>query len=70
MSALKYIAKDETVYLYSMGKRLKITAIFTDDDTANAHMEQSDDALVAVFGPFLLCANKYDNGLNTPKVLP
>lgn len=59
---MKAVHPPEEVYLYSMGKRLRLTAIFDNDDDANAHMEKSNDAVVACFGPFILCADKYDQG--------
>ena len=52
----------ETVYIYSMGKKLKITAIFTNDDEANAHIAKTDDAVVAMFGKYIIMANRYDQG--------
>jgi hypothetical protein len=59
---------DEKLYIYTMGKRLRVTAIFSDDDSANAHMAKSsnDDAVVATFGPFVFLANKYDHGERAP----
>lgn len=54
----------EQVYIYSMGKRLRLTAIATTDAAANAHMAKpgNDDAVIACFGPLVLMANKYDGG--------
>jgi len=61
--ALHHITKqDDKLFIYSMNKRLRITAIFTDDESANKHMEKTDDAVVACFGPFVFLANKYDHG--------
>ena len=57
------MSKDERLFIFSMGKRLRITAIFTDDDAANAHMAKTDDAVIACHGPFIFLANKYDRGL-------
>ena len=53
----------EQVYIYSMGKRLLLTAIFDNDADANKHMAKTDDACIAIFGKFVLLANKYDQGL-------
>ena len=53
----------ETIYINSMGKRLKLTAIFDNDVDANKHMEKTDDAVVAVFGKYVLLANRYDKGI-------
>lgn len=55
--------RDEKLFIASMGKKLRVTAIFTDDEAANSHMARSDDAVIAVFGPFIFLANKYDHGL-------
>lgn len=53
----------ELVYIFSMGKRLKLTAIATSDDAANRHMAKNPkDAVVACFGPLVLMANRYDQG--------
>jgi len=63
---MQHISKpDERLFVYTMGKRLRITAIFTDDDAANAHMGKpgNNDAVVACFGPFVLLADKYDHGM-------
>jgi len=54
---------DETVYIHSMGKRLKITAIATSDASANHHCGQTDDAVIACFGSLIIMANKYDKGI-------
>ena len=58
---LSHTAKDgEILWLYSMGKRFQIRAIFTDDDSSNAYMARHDEtALIAEFGPFRIVANKY-----------
>lgn len=61
---MHHIAKqDDKLYIYSMGKRLRVTAVFSDDESANAHMARhSDDAVIACFGQFVFLANKYDHG--------
>jgi len=60
---MKATLKDnQMLYVRSMGKLLRITAIFTTDDDANAHSAQSNDAVMAVFGPFILMADKGDKG--------
>lgn len=60
---MKRILKaDEFLWICSMGKRLRVTAIFTDDAEANDHMARSDDAVIAYHAPFILLANKYDSG--------
>lgn len=62
----------EVLWLYSMGKRLRVTAIFTDADAANAYMAHTDDACIAAVGDpenggeFIFLANKYDYGEKVP----
>lgn len=58
---------EQALYVRSMGKALRVTAIFQTDAEANAHMERTDDAVVAVFGPLILLADKYDPGINIPR---
>ena len=51
------------LYVRSMRKLLKVTAIFTDDDAANAYMAtHRDEGVVAVMGEFILVANLHDHG--------
>jgi hypothetical protein len=56
---------EQKLYVRSMGKMLRVTAMFDNDDAANAHMARggNDDAVVAVFEPYVLLADKYDKGL-------
>jgi hypothetical protein len=56
--------KDEQrVYVRSMGKALRVTAVFTSDDEANAYMAKHlDEGVVAQFGRFVLLANLHDRG--------
>lgn len=52
---------DEMLWIYSMGKRFRVTAIFTDDASANLWMERHrDQGLIAEFGPFRIIANLYE----------
>lgn len=56
--------KTEWLYVRSMGKALRITAIFTNDDDANRFMERNpDDAVVACFAGLVFLARKYDRGV-------
>ena len=53
----------QRLYVRSMGKMLRVTAIWPTDAEANADMERhTNDAVVAVFGPHILLADKYDDG--------
>ena len=57
--------KTDELKMRSMGKSLRIIAIADNDAEANAYMERHDSAsCVACFGPFVLMADKYDNGQN------
>ena len=51
------------VYICSMGKRLLITAIYDNDNDANKDMEKTNNAVIAVFGKYVILANKYDKGI-------
>lgn len=53
----------EQLHIYSMGKRLRVIAIANDTDEANRFMAEHDEAaVIACLGPFILLANKYDQG--------
>lgn len=52
------------MYFRSMGKLLRITAIFTDIDECNRHCEKSNDAVIAESGKFIFCADMGDKGSN------
>lgn len=58
------LSNTQHLYVRSMGKLLRVTAIFDNDEDANRHMARSDnnDAVVAVFGSFVLLADVYDKG--------
>ena len=57
------IPTEQTLYIRSMGKALKVTAIFLDDDSANAYMAKNkDEGVVSVIGQFIFLANVYDHG--------
>lgn len=59
---------EHQMYLRSMGKLFRITAIFTSDAEANAYMaKHPDEGLIAEFKPYRYIANLYDSGL---KVMP
>ncbi len=57
-------APDEKLWLYSMGKRYAITAIFSTNAEANDYMEKHDEqCCIAHFEPFVFLASKYDAGV-------
>lgn len=56
--------EDVTLYVRTMGKCLRVTAIFDSTDEANAHMEKHDEqACVAVSGSLVLLADRHDRGI-------
>ena len=62
------LTDEQLLYVRSMGKALRVTAIHTSDAEANAYMgRHRDEGCVAVFGPFVLCANLYDQGISIPR---
>ena len=51
---------NESVWIFSMGKRFAITAICDSVDDANLHCERNKDAaVIAEFGGLVICANRY-----------
>ena len=57
------LQQHQLVYVRSMGKLLRVTAVFHDEDEANKYMEKhADEGLVACFAPYFLIANVYDKG--------
>lgn len=59
----KIAREDDRLLIQSMGKALRVTAIYSTDDDANSHMQRHpNDAVIACFGPFVFLANKYDLG--------
>ena len=66
---MKAIFKDSDIKIYvsSMRKVLRVTAIFDNDDDANAHMAKSDnnDAVIAVDekSGLVFLADVYDKGI-------
>jgi hypothetical protein len=61
---MKRIMKaDDQLFIYSMGKRLRITAMFTDVQEANSYMEAHNEAsVIAEFKPFIFIADRFDLG--------
>lgn len=59
------LSDTETLYIRSMGKALRVTAIFTSADAANAHMARpgNNDAVVAEVNGLVLLADKGDRGV-------
>lgn len=58
----------EMIYVRSMGKALKVLAIVTSVEEANAYSRTHDNAaVVAEFGPFVFMADRYDPGTPIPR---
>lgn len=54
---------DQLLQIFSMGKRLRVTAIFHSDAEANAYMEKHpDEGVLASFDPYVFLANMHDKG--------
>jgi len=59
---------EQMLYVRSMGKILRITAVFMTDEDANAYMARNkDEAVIAVFGSMVLLANVHDRGIKVTK---
>ena len=59
---------EQMLYVRSMGKILRITAVFMTDEDANAYMARNkDEAVIAVFGSMVLLANVHDRGIKVMK---
>ena len=59
----------EHLYIRSMGKLLRITAIYTDNQLANDHCLSTNDAVVAVLkGGLILLADKGDRGTTAARI--
>ena len=57
------LAKTESLYIHDMGKAFRVTAIFSDTDEANRYMEEhTGQSVIACLGPFILLADKHDDG--------
>jgi len=54
-----------TLFARSMGKALKITAIYDNDNDANYHMSRAgnNDAVICVSGNLVFLADVHDKGL-------
>lgn len=57
------LTQTDHLYVRSMGKLLRVTAVFATDDEANSYMEaHPDDAVVSCAGGIVFLANCYDSG--------
>jgi hypothetical protein len=53
----------EILYVYSMGRKFRVLAIFTTDAEANAYMVKHEEAaVIACYGELVILASKYDLG--------
>ena len=58
------LSDTQIMYVRSMGKALRVTAVFTSDDEANAYMHKNkNEGVIACFGNLVLLANIYDKGV-------
>ena len=57
------LTPQQVVYVRSMGKTLRVTAIFTDESEASAYQARHrGEVQVARFGSVIFIANAYDPG--------
>jgi hypothetical protein len=57
------LSDSNVIYVRSMGKALRITAMFNNDADANAYMEKNkDEAVIAVIEDIVFLANVHDKG--------
>lgn len=60
---------EQVLYVQSMGKALRVTAIFDNPSDANHYMARNkDEAVVAELGTMVLIANVYDKGARWAKL--
>jgi len=58
------LTDNQTIYVRSMNKALKVVAICSTDDEANDFCEKNvDTGVIAVFGELVFIANLYDRGV-------
>lgn len=61
---MKYIMKeDDKMYIFSMGKKLRLTAIFDNEKECNDYCAKCNDGVIASFGNFVFCADCNDKGI-------
>lgn len=55
---------EQALYVYELGRYVRITAVALSDAAANAHIEATDcaDSCIAVFGPLVFLAKHVDEG--------
>jgi hypothetical protein len=59
------LADDQILYVRMYGKAVRVTAIFQNDDDANAFMARHpEQSVIACFGPLILIANAADLGID------
>jgi len=68
MSKKIKLKEHQAIYVRSMGKALRVTALFTSDSEANQFMKKNPDhGVIAEYSGIIFVANIYDNGINIPK---
>ena len=56
--------ENQCMYLRSMGKAVKITGIFTDEEATNKFCEHTNNGVIAQFGKYIFTADLGDNGVS------
>ena len=55
------LSETQVLHIRSMGKLIRVTAIFHSDDEANKYLEShKDEGVIATFAPYVFIANLYD----------
>ncbi|WP_414463340.1 hypothetical protein [Hyphomicrobium sp. DY-1] len=57
------------IYVSTMGKAVRVTAIFANDNAANAHLALNpDEGVISEIGDVIFIANVNDLGVDLPHV--
>lgn len=54
------LERHQPLYVHAMGFAVRVTALFTDHDDANLHTQCTGDAVLAVYGDYILMAKTDD----------
>lgn len=58
------LRKEQILYVHSMRKALRVTAIFESDEETNDYLQKhKDEGVIAEFGKYIFIANLYDSGV-------
>lgn len=58
------LSPDQPLFIHTFGRAVRVTAIFTDPDSANRFMDQNQShGVLAEYAPFVLLAELSDLGM-------